>query len=487
MSLTRAILNNTAIQVTGKLLGTIFGIVTVGILTRHLGQAGYGQFTTATSFLQFFGILADFGLTLTLLRLIARPEANESKLIANVFSLRLLTATLFFGGAAAVGFLFPYPPAVKLAIAIGSASFFLMSLTSVLSGVFQKHLVTAYAAIAEVAGRATLLLGVWLVSYLGYGLLATILMLIAGNFVQFGLTWLYVRRVAPLRLEFDWPVIRHIITESWPIGISIAFNLVYLKGDIVVLSLFRPDTEIGLYGAAYKVLDVVTVIPMVFMGLALPVLANAWQAGDRGLFKRRLARAFDFMSMLALPLMFGAWAVGHDLMTLIAGAEFRESGTILGILIVGAGLVFWGSLFGHAVVALGLQRKLIWAYAVDAVISFVLYFWLIPRFGSLAAAWVTVFSEGFIAVSVTVAVLLKSGARPSLAVFWRCLLAAGLMMVALQQLPAVPVLVRILIGALVYLAVLLLIGGLKKEMLQLFFGRQLARLSRREGSGTDSR
>ena len=71
MSVARAIASNTAIQVAGKFAGNVLGILTIAIMTRALGRDGYGAFTTAISFLQFFGILVDFGLTLTMVRMAA--------------------------------------------------------------------------------------------------------------------------------------------------------------------------------------------------------------------------------------------------------------------------------------------------------------------------------------------------------------------------------------------------------------------------------
>jgi len=209
------------------------------------------------------------------------------------------------------------------------------------------------------------------------------------------------------------------------------------------------------------------------MGLVMPILANAWQADDRKAFRRRLSRAFDFMSMLALPLMVGAWAVGTDLMTLIAGADFAASGQILGILIIGAAMVFWGGLFGHTVVALGLQRKMIWAYAADAIVSFVLYFLLVPDYGARAAAWITVFSEAFIAMATMGAVLWKSGWRPRFGVTARCLLASALMFLFLRRAADIHVAVLVPLGALVYFGVLFVLGGLQPKAVRRLISRDL--------------
>ena len=338
-----------------------------------------------------------------------------------------------------------------------------MSLTGVLGGVFQKRLATAKLALGEVAGRSLLFVGVVLASVLGYGLMAVIVLLVLGNLLQFAITLAALRSLLPLRLSFDWPVWREIARETWPIGVTTALNLVYLKGDVVVLSLFRSQAEIGLYGAAYKILDVVTVIPMVFMGLTMPILAAAWSAGDRALFSRRLDRAFGFMTLLALPLAFGAWAVGSDLMVLIASAEFRESGAVLSVLMLGAAMVFWGGLFGHAIVSLGLQRKIIWAYAADAAVSFGLYFWLVPDYGNTAAAWITVFSEAFIALATAAMVLHHSRARLTFSLPLKSLLASALMFGVLIFLPDINVLLKILVGMIAYFGLLYGMGGVKRE------------------------
>ena len=108
MSLTRAVASNTAIQVTGKFIGTFLGLITVAVMTRYLGLAGYGEFTTVMSFLQFFGIIVDFGLTLTMVRMISNANVDEDKVASNIFNLRLLAGIVFFGLAPLIARTFPY-------------------------------------------------------------------------------------------------------------------------------------------------------------------------------------------------------------------------------------------------------------------------------------------------------------------------------------------------------------------------------------------
>ena len=71
MSLTRRVAHNTIIQTIGKAISTMLGILVVALMTRYLGQRGFGQYSTIIAFLQIFGILVDFGLTLITVQMIS--------------------------------------------------------------------------------------------------------------------------------------------------------------------------------------------------------------------------------------------------------------------------------------------------------------------------------------------------------------------------------------------------------------------------------
>ena len=85
--------------------------------------------------------------------------ADERKIASNVFTLRLVSGAVFFGLAPILALAFPYPPDVQTAIAIGALSFFAMSSSQVLGGLFQKRLSTGMSAFADVMGRAILFAG----------------------------------------------------------------------------------------------------------------------------------------------------------------------------------------------------------------------------------------------------------------------------------------------------------------------------------------
>jgi len=79
MASLKELARNYSVHLSGRVLGTFFGVITIALLTRSLGDTGYGELTTAMTFLQIFGVMDDFGLTLTLVQMISEHDAMRKK------------------------------------------------------------------------------------------------------------------------------------------------------------------------------------------------------------------------------------------------------------------------------------------------------------------------------------------------------------------------------------------------------------------------
>jgi len=473
MTVTHSIAKNVAMQYVSRIIGTAFGLITLSILTRYLGAEGYGQFTVATSYLQFIGTLVDFGLTITAIQMLSEPDADQSKILGNLLTLRIITAVAVFAAAIGVAFFLPWGSLTHLAIAVGSFSFIFLSIHQIFVGLFQKNLRMEFPAISEVVGRGVLVAAVAIVASIGGNLIMVMAAMSAANLAMLGFSLLFAKKVQPYSLRLDRAVIAKIYRRSWPIAISIMFNLIYLRGDVIVMKIVgRSEAEIGWYGAAYKPLDVITVIPIIFMGLVLPLFVHAWSTMDHEKVRRIIQRAIDAVGILAWPTLSGGIVLATPLMLFISGPQFAPSGPLLALLVIAAFMVFYGSLFGHLIVGIGRQRVMTWIYAADAAVSLALYFIFIPRYGATAAALVTIFSEAVIAVAATTIVLATVKMRPSLKVTGKALLAAAIMGIVISFTPETHVLLKILIGIIVYAILLVALRAVTKDEINKLMNRE---------------
>lgn len=449
----RSIASNFSVQLGGKILSILIGLLSVAILTRALGTEAFGEYTTAVTYLQMFGVVVDFGLTLTLIVMISKPGIDEERIVGNFFGLRLVSGFVMFSLAPLSVLLLPWSSTIQTAVLVGALAYFLMGGASMLLGVFQRHQAMWRAALAELINRAVLLGLVALFAYTSPGVVEMVFAMVIANAVWLILMVQFASPFVKIRPLFEWSQWMFILAHSWPIAISIIFNLLYLKGDILFLAYFRDQAEVGLYGAAYRILDVMTVLPTMLMGLVLPSLVAMWSAGQKEEFRTRVARIFDVFALVVIPVVVGAQLTSTELMALIAGNDFAAAGPILTWLILALIGVFLGTLYGHLVVAINKQCIMTWGYVLVAIISIVGYLMYIPPYGMWGAVGVTLFSEGLIALITFFVVYKTSGSLPNLSTLLKAVVASGVMYLALVKLD-VPVLIDLLVGAIVYAAAL---------------------------------
>ncbi len=474
MALSAKIAFNTGIQVISKVIGTLVSLGAVALITRYLGSYGFGNYTTALTFVTFFSIAGDLGLTLVTTQLISRPGANQQRILSNLFAFRVVTASAILLIAPLIVVFFPYDPIVKQGVIVAALAFFFILLNQVFVSLFQKELRADRIAIAEVVSRVLMFAATALVVWFDWGLLGVLWSMTIANGVSFLIHYYYSRAYAKIAFAWDWAVWRDIMSRAWPLMLTIVLNLVYLKTDTFLLSLLKSPTDVGLYGAAYKVVDVLVSIPFMIGGTILPILTLRWQSGRKDDYARAWQKIFDATSLLVWPALIGGFVLATPIMAIVAGEEFRDAGAILKILIFAVGGVFFSSFFSYTMISFDSQKKLIGAYLFTALSALILYLIFIPRFSYIAAAWVTVYSELAITLGAWWLVRRYGKLSARFSVFFKALAAALIMGFIIMVIPIeadsiLGLTVSIVTGAIAYGLIVLLFKAISlseiKEML----------------------
>jgi O-antigen/teichoic acid export membrane protein len=469
MNLAKKILHNTLVQIGGKALSTILGIGSLALITRYLNPHGFGEYTTVLTFLTFFAVASDFGLTLVSSQMISSDPNHETTILNNLFGLRLISSLLVLVIAPLIVYFFPYSSSVKLGVLISFLAFLFPALNQVIIGLFQKKLSMERDSIAEVFSRVILIIGIILAKHYDTGLTGILIATVISGLTSFIVHYLLALKFITIRPAFDWPIWHKIFHKSWPLTITIVLNLIYLRADTLLLSVFRPVEEVGLYGAAYKIIDIFTSIPFMFAGLILPLLTLAWQEKRPDKFSGLLQKSFDFMALLAVPVVIGSQFLAKPVMRFAAGSNFAASGLILQVLVFAVAAIFMGTMFSHAVIALDQQKKMIGFYIFTSLSSLAGYLIFIPRFSYFGAAGVTIYSETLIAIFSAICVYKYSRFRPKLKILWHALMSSLAMAPFLYFLAPLydhawyGLLAVVFSACLIYFAVLYWVGGIKRQ------------------------
>lgn len=476
MSFLRKVAHNTAIQLVGKIGGTILGFAATIILLRYLGDEKYGNFTTAIVYLQLFGILMDLGLYIVLLKYLGDEKTTSNRIVNNIITLRMVTAIVFLIIACSVVWFIPeYPEIVKWSVLVVAANFFFITMNQLLMGIYQKYLAMSWVALAEVISKVGLFLSTVFVVYILQGsVLVIMLTVVLSGGMNFTLLWLGLRKYTRIRLAFDLVVWKQLLQESWPVAISIGLNLIYFKADTILLAKFYPQYIVGIYGAPYKMLEVMITLPAMVVGLVMPMLSQAYTAQRTEEFTQLYQKAINGLAMIAIPMMVGTQFIAHPLMTMVAGEDFTNNladlGNLLQILIIAVGVIFIGTLTGYVIVVVNRQRQMIWGYGFVAVTALVGYLYFIPKYSYYGAASVTVYSEVMILLIGLWIVHQASGVLPSFKIISRIIVAsvgmAGVLYLLSYLFTDLHFIWLMMIAITVYLSLLFLVRGISKAELK---------------------
>jgi len=470
MFLTQKIGRNTIIHFLSKIVSLFLNVFVFALIARYLGATGFGEFTIVIAYLQAFAIFADLGLYMTFVQMLSLPNANQEKITSNFFTIRLISSIFLLSLAPVICLLIPqYSQIIKLGIAITAISFLFGSLTQLLTGFFQKNMEMLRVVIAEIISKLFFVGLICFVVYSDIGFLGILGVVVIGGFINFILLYLFSRKFVKISLSFDRTIWRNAIRKTWPVGLSIILTTIYFKGDTIILSLFKSSQEVGIYGAAYRILEALIMFPPIFMGLILPHLTLSWANKDISTFKRIFQKSFDFFAIMTIPLIVGTLFLAKPLMIFVAGSEFSASAEPLKILIFATSLIFFGSLVSHTIIAMNKQRTMLWFYCLAALIALVGYLTLIPRYSYYGAAYMTIVAEFIITISAFVIIKRTSNFLPSLKIFKSVILSSLLMGFVLFIFNQANLFLLIFLAIIVYASALYLSGGIDKKMIKDIF------------------
>lgn len=419
MTTAKKILGNTVVQVTGR---AVMAVTSIGILkavSHFLSVEGYGMYTAVYEFLAFFGIAADFGLFTIGVREMSKGLRERSFVAGNIFGMRIVTAAIAMGIAVVAAFVIPAYQGTYIpgGISIAALAVFFAILQGTASSVLQVELKMQYATVALVVGKV-LSFG-WMLAVIFYFFAGepnqnsfNQLMVagLVGNLFSFMFTYYYAERYAKLLPRFDKVYWKEVFVGAFPYGIALVLNMIYFRIDSIMILFIKGPHELGFYGPAMRMLEILNVIPVFFMNSVLPVLSKALteaeKTGKDGVAKveRILQLSMNFLYMAGLPMAIGLYILAYPIIFIITQPEFLSqldkgiygSDFALQILSIAMCISFSSSLYNYSLVALGQQSKLLWINGGAAVLNILVNLWAIPHWGFRGAAWTTVATEVFI-------------------------------------------------------------------------------------------
>ncbi len=471
MVVARKIAYNVLISSVSKFLSTALALVSIGFITRYLGKEGFGNYATVLAFLSFFSAIADLGLNQLSAREISRPKADESEIIGNIFTLRVFVSLTVFFISPLIIFFLPYPQEVRYGIIIIVASFIFSSGYQVLNGIFQKHLAMDKVAISEFLGKAVQLFFIILAVKFRLGFSFVVSALLFSMIVNFLLVHLWLKKFIKIKFRFDFSYWKNFLKESYPVGISAVITFMYFKMDTIILSIQKSSADVGIYNAAYKVLENISFFPAMIIGLIFPIMSfNIFSNKER--FRDISNKTFRVFCILVAPLLVGTLFLSEGIINLIGGSGFSESALVLRILVFSLSAIFFGNFFNAIMIAGNFQKKLVSVFILAAIFNISSNLIFIPLFSYKAAAINSVITEFSVVFFSGYLVSRKIGYFPKMEKIWRIVVSGIIMAIFLFIFGNLNFYLAGIGSVIVYVAALWLFKGIETEDLTSIFSQK---------------
>jgi len=463
----RRVAANTAVQLAGKAAVMAIGLASVAVTTRYLGASDYGKLALALAFVQTFGLLADVGLLTVAVREMSRTPERTNQLVGAVLALRLALSLAVVPLAALVSLALPYDRDVRVAILIAGGSLVLGLANGALVSVFQSRLRMGRAAVSEVLGRASAFAALALVAALDLGFYAVVATAAVGAAVALAASWILVRPLATPRLRAPRDTWRPLLAAALPVGAALAVTEIYFRADTFIISLFRDYDEVGAYSLAYRVIELLAVLPAVLMTSVFPLLSRyLGSGGDRARASTTIDAVGDVFLAVSVPIAAGGLVVAPQVVELVAGDDFGQAADPLRILLFAGALAAVSGLLGYALIAGGRQTSALRLALLALGVNLALNLALVPELGIDAAAAVAVVSEILMVAGGLWLVRRELALRPRFGVAWRVAVAAAVMAGVLAVVPTESLAVLLPLGVALYGAVLFAVGGVDRRVLE---------------------
>jgi O-antigen/teichoic acid export membrane protein len=219
-----------------------------------------------------------------------------------------------------------------------------------------------------------------------------------GSVLNVLVTFQYSRHFLPVTWTWQPATWKKVLQYSLPISLTAVLSFLYFKSDTVLLSVLPlgPDrsntVEVGVYGAAYKVVEMLLLIPSIFVGNIFPVISAFWAQRDARL-TTVLQEAFNLMAIFGALVTVIVAVLARPIILFIAGPGFIAAALPLQILAITIFITYFTSIYTFTALAINAEKQLAKVYVWGTIFNIGANIILIPLYSYLAAAVVTGLTE----------------------------------------------------------------------------------------------
>ena len=411
-----------------QILNITFPLIAIPYTTRLFGPEILGDINFANSIVQYFLIIAAAGIPVYATREIAKSRDNNSLLRKKFIEIAILQAIFTVISIVAYLALVVLLPNLRKEMYI-----YLFLGIQILSNLFnyvwfiqgiEKY---RYAAIATFISKVIniILIFVLLKNRSDYNIYAFII----------GITTLInvvINMLISLKLLQNFKVENKINIKYDNLKIHIYSIFIFFLSDVAVkvytamdqtmLGILDSTESVGYYSMSIRLVKVILSFVTSLAVVMIPRISNSIKNNKTNDAKKYIGMSINLVYLIAIPAIFGIFAIGEEIVTIYLGTEFLQSIGIFKIVSLNLIIVGLSNVFGmQAMIPYGKEKKFTIILSLAAVVNFIANLILIPQLSYFGATYATILAELLVTVWMYFEVRKLVGDIPEVFNVWKML------------------------------------------------------------------
>jgi len=370
------------------------------IYLARVSSTTYGEFMLALGLGSILLLVAEFGLNLPLVSLLAQKDGDQDAALTQVSLLKggLLVLTLL----GVLGFMEWQDYSLSL-----KRVMFMLS-----AGAGLEALSNSFFVALQVRGRQDLQGKIKVLAAglgFGYGLIALALgaspLAVAAfklieSLVNLGGSFILVRSRG--RFRFKWPSLGR-LGSTLQLGLVFALievsAIIYNKANLFFLQKYAGAHGVAQYSVTWQTVDGISALVsnVLLQSILFPIFVKLWEV-DRAKVSHNAQNTARWLLAAALAVMFLLFIESDRIITLIYGPNYPEAIWLQKLLVVTVVFAFMHNLAAFLMISMGLQRMLLIFYLGGLAFNLVWCTLVIPRAPLMGAALAMVLTKSGVAL-----------------------------------------------------------------------------------------
>jgi len=416
------ILTGSAWAISARLLAAGFGLVSSIIIARSYGAEVVGIVALLSSFLQLATIFTVLGTSTSILRLIPEHLTKYSptsafkvyrKTLYMVIGISLITGTLCFFGSGLIADRVFAKPQLSFYFALAAVFVVFKSLMSLNTQAVRGLMLIRIFALMLILPQSFNLIFLILFGILLASMNVPIYAML-GSFAFAGiLGWVIMECAFKKRMQPQDSVqlmpTREIFTISLPMLMTATMNFVIGETGVIMLGMFRSETEVGYYAIAVKLATLTTFILSAINSMAAPKFSELFHSGKIDELFYIAKRSAKLIFWTTTPILLGLVIFGKSVLSIIFGHEFVIAYPALVLLVLGEFVNSISGSTGYFMNMTGNQSVFRNIIIFATICNVTLNLFLVPSKGILGAAIAAITSVSIWNITTLIYIKAKFG------------------------------------------------------------------------------